>query len=290
MIETVHSPYIHEGITNNFKSLVLENSHSGPVLVNFWSRKAGPCLRQYPILDKLIHHYAGRLLLVNVDTENEFVFTKQYGIASVPTLKLFRFGKVVETLHGYQSEEDLKKVLNLHVARASDNILAEAIRRYGAGKSSEAFEMIANAIVEDPINPRLPAAMCKLLKHEERYQEAIQLINALPENIGNNREIVQLGALLGFYVDANGVNDFKTLADHTKACPDDMEAHKQLSAFYVIHQLYEKALQQLENMMELDKKYDDNYAQKAMLNIFKLLGEDHPLVAQYRPALKRYVH
>jgi putative thioredoxin len=290
MIETVHSPYIHEGITDNFKSLVLENSKSGPVLVNFWSRKAGPCLRQYPVLDKLIYHYAGRLLLVNVDTEKEIVFAKQYGIASVPTLKLFRFGKVVETLHGYQSEEDLKKVLDLHIARESDKTLADAIRRYGEGRASEAFEMIANAIVDDPINPRLPAAMCKLLKHEARYQEAIQLITALPEEIRKNHEITQLRALLSFHVDAIEISDIKALIAHSEACPDDMQAQKQLAAYYVIQQRYEDALQQLENMMELDQKYEDNYTQKAMLNVFTLLGQDHPLVTQYRSALRRYVH
>ena len=290
MIETVHSPYIHEGVTDNFKSLVLDNSNTGPVLVNFWSRKAGPCLRQYPVLDKLIHHYAGRLLLVNIDTEKEFIFTKQYGIASVPTLKLFRFGKVVETLHGYQSEEDLKKVLDQHVARASDKILADAIRRYGEGRSSEAYEMIANAIVEDPINPRLPAAMCKLLKLEERYEEALQLLNAVPGEVGKNPEIVRLRALLSFHVDAKEIIGIKALVAHAEANPNDLAAQKQLIAYYVISQHYEEALKRLENMIGLDQNIDDNYAKKAMVKIFQLLEEDHPLVAQYRPVLKRYVH
>ena len=105
MIETIDSPYIHAAVADNFKSLVLDNSNQGPVLVNFWSKKAGPCLRQYPVLDKLIHHYGGRVLLVNIDTEKEIVITKEYGITSVPTWKLFRDGRVVETWHGYQSEE-----------------------------------------------------------------------------------------------------------------------------------------------------------------------------------------
>ena len=83
MIETVNSPYIHTATSDNFKALVLDNSDKGPVLVNFWSRKAGPCLRLYPILDKLVHYYKGRLLLVNIDIESEFVVTKEYGIASV---------------------------------------------------------------------------------------------------------------------------------------------------------------------------------------------------------------
>ncbi|WP_455210242.1 tetratricopeptide repeat protein [Kaarinaea lacus] len=290
MIEAIHSPHIHEGTTDNFKSLVLENSNNGPVLVNFWSRKAGPCLRQYPLLDKLVHDYGGRLLLVNVDTEKEFVFTKEYGIASVPTLKLFRFGNIVETLHGYQSEQDLKKVLDLHVARQSDKTLADAIHRYAAGKTEEAYDMIANAIVADPVNPRLPLAMCKLLKHEQRYQEAMQLIEASPDNIRKDKDITQLHALLSFYVDAEPSRELESLVAHAESSPEDMSVKRQLVAYYVIHQLYENALQQLVNIIELDQKYAENYAQKATLKIFMLLGDEHPLVSQYRPTLKRYVH
>jgi putative thioredoxin len=260
------------------------------VLVNYWSRKAGPCLRQYPILDKLIHHFGGRLLLVNVDTENEFVFTKEYGIASVPTLKVFRFGKVMETLHGYQSEADLKKVLDLYVARESDKILAEAIQRYTQGDASGAYEMIADAIVKDPVNPRLPVAMCKLLKHEERFDDAMQLIEALPRDIRKYGEIVQLHALLSFHIDVKDIRDADALVARIDSLPDDMAAAKQLAAYYVIQQRYEDALQQLASMMGQDKTYADNYTQKAMLKVFALLGPDHPLIAQYRPTFKRYAH
>ena len=104
MIESIDSPYIHAANSDNFKSMVLDNSRKGPVLVNFWSRKAGPCLRLYPVLDKLVHQLKGRFLLVNIDVDNEFVVTREYGIKSVPTLKLFRNGVVVESKHGYQSE------------------------------------------------------------------------------------------------------------------------------------------------------------------------------------------
>ena len=176
MIDAINSPYIHAANSENFSALVLDNSDKGPVLVNFWSRKAGPSLRQYPILDKLIHHYGGRLLLVNVDTEEEFIFTKEYAVTSVPMLKLFRHGQVVETWRGYQAETDLRKVLDLYVARDSDQVLAEVVRRYTEGHTSEAYATLTKAIIDDPVNPRLPIAMCKLLKHEQRYAEALKLI------------------------------------------------------------------------------------------------------------------
>ena len=67
MTEQLDSPYIVVTTAETFQQIVLENSNKGPVLVNFWSKSAGPAIRQYPILDKVIHHYNGCLLLVNCD-------------------------------------------------------------------------------------------------------------------------------------------------------------------------------------------------------------------------------
>ena len=290
MIETIDSPYIHAAFADNFQSLVLDNSSRGPVLVNFWSRKAGPCLRQYPVLDKLIHHYDGCVLLVNIDTETEIVIPKEYGITSVPTLKLFRDGRVVETWHGYQSEKDLTRVLDNYVARDSDQVLPQAIQLYSDGKQADAYEMIIEAIVNDPHNPRLPLAMCKLLKHEERYGEAVKLIDALPDEIRKNPEIAQFRDLLSFHMEIDPVHDLTALKTQLEASPQDVAVKQQLIAHYVIQQQYELALQQLVSIMDTEPGYADNYAQKAMLRIFNLLGSDHPLIALFRPALRRYNH
>jgi putative thioredoxin len=290
MIDAISSPYIQAADSDNFKALVLDNSYRGPVLVNFWSRKAGPCLRQYPILDQLVHHYGGRLLLVNVDTETEFVYTKEYAVTSVPLLKLFRHGQVVETWRGFQSENELSKVLDLHVARDSDQTLAEAVHRYAAGHRSAAYDMLIKAIIDDPVNPRLPIAMCKLLKHEQRFDEALKLIDSLPEDLHKYNEILQLQATLGFCLEADLSCDIAQLQAQIASCPDDLAARQQLVAHYVMQQQYESALQQLVAMMEIDMGYRNNYPQQAMLRIFKVLDSGHPLVAQYRTNLTRYTH
>jgi putative thioredoxin len=290
MIDSIDSPYIIEATSNNFKPLVLENSKQGPVLVNFWSKNAGPSLRQYPILDQIVHHYDGRLLLINVDADSEVAVTKEYGITSVPTLKLFRNQRVVSTMHGYQSEEDLLKVLEQYVARESDLTLAGAIRLYTEGKKTEAYETIANAIVEDPVNPRLPLTFCKLLKHESRYKEAFALIDALPPAIRNHTEVAQLHDLLTFHIELDTSKNIDGLVTQVELAPDDLEAIHQLTTQYVVQQQHEKALQQLANMMEIDPGYKDNYARSAMLKVFNILGSEHALVREFRPNLKRYAH
>ncbi|GAB4507129.1 MAG: hypothetical protein Tsb0026_01400 [Sulfuricaulis sp.] len=58
----VNSPYVFDVTADNFHKLVLENSDKGPVLVNYWSPRAGPCMMLMPRLIRLATEFGGRLL------------------------------------------------------------------------------------------------------------------------------------------------------------------------------------------------------------------------------------
>ena len=290
MIDTIESPYIHAASDEDFASLVLENSRAGPVLVNFWNKKAGPCLRQYPILDALVAKYQGKFLLVNINTATEIKTSREYGITSVPTLKLFRHETIQASLHGYQSEADLIQMLDQYVSRDSDQVLASAIQEYTLGNHNEAYEIITGEILNDPENPRLPVALCKLLKHEKRYSEAVNILNSVPSEIGKNPDIILLQDQLSFLVVADQIKDIDALIAHEKAATDDLETKMQLCAYYVANNQFREALQALASVMEINPQYQDNAARKAMLKIFNLLGQGHELIAEFRPLLSRYKH
>lgn len=290
MIDSIDSPYIHVANADNFQALVLDNSNKGPVLVNFWSKKAGPCLRQYPILDKLIHQFDGRMLLVNIDTETEYKVSQKYSVTSVPTLKLFRDGQVIETLHGYQSETDLNRVLSQYIAKDSDQALADAIAEYTQGNHGKAYQMITDAIVGDPDNSQLPISLCKLLKHEQRYADALKLLASLPVAMHKLKEIIVLQDELSFLVIADKIINVEDLIETVNKNVNDLQAKQQLSAFYVLNKEYTAALQLLVEMMDADKNYSDDYPRLAMLKIFNILGQDHELVARFRSSLRRYTH
>lgn len=290
MIDSIDSPYIHSANADNFQALVLDNSNKGPVLVNFWSKKAGPCLRQYPILDKIIHQFNGRMLLVNIDTEIEYKVSKQYSITSVPTLKLFRNESVIETMHGYQSETDLSRVLSQYIAKDSDQALADAIAEYAQGNHNKAYQMITDAIVADPDNSQLPISLCKLLKHEQRYADALKLLVSLPAEMHKLKEIIALQDELSFLVIAEKIIDVEVLIETVNKNANDLLAKQQLSAFYVLNKEYADALQLLVDIMEIDKNYNDAYPRVAMLKIFNILGQEHELITQFRLSLRRYTH
>ncbi len=181
-------------------------------------------------------------------------------------------------------------LLEPHVARESDQVLADAVQMYVDGKTVEAYEKIANAIAEDPANYRLPLTMCKLLKHEGRYEEAIRLIDSMSANIRNNVEIDQFYCLLSLLKELDPDKDIESLKQEVDNQPANLIARRQLFLQYILQSEYDSALQQLAKMMELDAGFDGNYPQQAMLKVFNVLGSDHPLVGKYRPDLKHYIH
>lgn len=280
------SPYILSADDENFAPRVLENSHQGPVLVNFCSPAAAICSSLSPVLEKVILACEGRALLVTIDVDTDEALARNYGVISVPTLKLFHRGEVVVSRHGYQTEEAVRRLLDQYVARESDLALADAVDLYVRGEQQAAYAAIAEAVAADPDNPRLPLTLCKLLKHEQRYTEALKILNTLPDYHAEHPEIRRLHDALTFFAEYDPDQDRASLDARLKEDQGALETRRQLVAHCVVSEDYAPALQQLGVIIEQAPAFEGGYAAQAMRRIFNLLGEDHPLVLEYRRYLR----
>jgi len=97
----------------NFKSEVLESTT--PVLVDFWAEWCGPCKMIAPVVEQLAAEYAGKLKVGKVDVDSNQQTSMQFGIRSIPTLLVFKNGKVVDQIVGAVSKHTLAEKISKHL-------------------------------------------------------------------------------------------------------------------------------------------------------------------------------
>ncbi len=90
----------------SFRQDVLEAP--GPVLVDFWAEWCGPCKAVGPILDELAKDYAGKLTVAKVNIDDNPVTPNEYAVRGIPTMLLFRDGKLLDAKVGAMPKSALK--------------------------------------------------------------------------------------------------------------------------------------------------------------------------------------
>lgn len=99
--------------TDSLKTTVA--SSALPVLVDFWAPWCGPCKAIAPILEELATELDGKLVIAKVNIDENDAAATDHGVRAIPTMLLFKGGKVVETLVGMMPKAGLKAKLTPHL-------------------------------------------------------------------------------------------------------------------------------------------------------------------------------
>lgn len=99
---------------SNFKSQVLDAEQT--VLVDFWATWCAPCRAIAPSVEALANEYAGKAVVGKLDTDANQETAAAYGIRSIPTLLVFKGGKVVDQIIGGVPKAAIENVLKKHLS------------------------------------------------------------------------------------------------------------------------------------------------------------------------------
>jgi thioredoxin 1 len=99
---------------STFETEVLQSEQ--PVIVDFWAEWCGPCHAVAPVLDKIVEERAGEVKLVKVNIDEERELADRYGVASIPTMILFKGGEPAAAVIGAQPKGAIERSLGLAAA------------------------------------------------------------------------------------------------------------------------------------------------------------------------------
>jgi putative thioredoxin len=270
----------------NFEKEVIERSMTLPVVVSFWSARSATCQSFTPLMEKFAAEYGGRFVLASVDADTQMEIAQSFQIRSIPTVIALKGGQPVSAFQGAVPEAQVQAFIDKLVPSETEERVSKAKAMLAAGDANGARDDLRTALA---LNPNLDAARIvladiafrdNLLDEAEKYLSAVKPINRMDSDferiamrIAAAREASQLpgAAALQTRVDANA---------------DDFDARMQLATLYATENQFEPAFQLLIEIVQRDRKWNDDAARKKLVEFFTLAQPEQPaLVSRYRRAL-----
>jgi len=142
-----------------FEQEVIQRSFEKPVVVDFWAEWCGPCRSLGPVIEKAVDDRGEAVELVKVDTDSNPRVSQQYGIQSIPAVKAFKDGKVVDEFVGELPPAQVNRFLDRIVPSEADALVAEG----GEANLRRALEL-------EPSRIDAKVALARLVPREEALE------------------------------------------------------------------------------------------------------------------------
>ncbi len=259
----------------DFEVQVLVYSDRIPVLVNFWASWDDAWKRTKVQLESLVLENPGRFRLASLDVDKNPLLTGRYQVHTVPTLKTFQNGMVTHQLEGLQTNLQLIDYVR-SFAPGRENLLLEKAASYMESNRYEDVEDTCLEVLEDdPGNPGAKLLLAKSLIWQGEYLEALTVIHHFPtstEYQGAERLSPLVEGLLKEF-------------DPGQQSENPLDPHYYRSLHLIQIGNIEAALDGMLEILKQDKGYRSGQPRKIILAVFELLGNDHPLVIDYRAQL-----
>jgi putative thioredoxin len=272
------SPNIQETTTADFQQAVLQKSHELPVVVDFWAAWCGPCRTLGPTLEMLAEELDGAFVLAKVDVDSNPQLAAQFNVQGIPTVIGFRDGRPVDQFTGALPERAIRQWLERLLPSELDLVVEQARDAAIAGNLETAERLFAAVLEQQPDHQEAGTGLAALFIASGRHDDALILLGKLA--VTDEVERLQSAARLS----ASRGSDLSEIERKLETDPEDESARIELAMALAGRAEYEPALDNLLAVVRARGQHKDE-ARKAMLDIFEVLGDGHPLTATYRRQL-----
>lgn len=278
------SPFVFEANTQNFAQLVIQNSRQVPVLVDFFADWCQPCKTLTPILTKLIDEYRGAFILVKVNTDQNQALAAQLGVRSLPTVKLFKEGKIVDEFMGALPEAEIRKFLNKHRTRPTEPYRQQALMMKDEGDLAGAMNLMGQVLQHEPDFHEAAIDLASMLLESGEVNQAEALLNQIPEASVEPELIQKLRSdiKLARLKEQSEGQDTSELEQRIAQNSQDYAAMLELAKIRVAQGRTEEGLELYLTVMKADRSFGDDAGRQGLIASFDLLGASDPLVKKYR--------
>ena len=279
------TPHITEVNATTFEVEVIAQSHERPVAVDFWADWCAPCKMLMPILADLADEYDGRFHLAKVDTDKEQQLAMDHGVRSLPTVKLFKDGKIIDEFMGALPESAIRQFLDRHVGNVTDDLIGNARQLAEAGQQTDALTVLHQARETSPDYDPVHLAITRLqldLGDTDAAQAALKKVSPKEQH---SAECKALAGRIALASAAATGGDLASLEGRVLEDDNDLNARHELGIAHFAAGNVEPAMEQLIEVIRRGHGNPKDAARMELVRIFEVTGAQDERVSRYRRLL-----